>query len=185
MKEALTTAAAEETADGEWVSLAALVNRCGGMAEAEHMRGWALDGLRTGRLPYRYYTDEQQTFRHDLPPHFWSAAKIHWTWSLPVWGPLTAQGVHILLPKKDKAASEGKLATQPTPKLSNEDWIRTEVARREEADDIPATITDFARQLEGKMLEPDSNCRKPLNVRTIENRLRDWKLWPHKKGRKK
>jgi hypothetical protein len=69
------------------------------------------------------------------------------------------------------------------PRLSAKTLITAEVKRRTELGNVPATITLFSRELAEFMLSRkkagDRVC--PLMARTIENRLRDWKLFPIKK----
>jgi hypothetical protein len=65
----------------------------------------------------------------------------------------------------------------PVRKLPNKLWITGYVERRRTDGDLPKNITEFSRQIERNMCGAD-DCDRPLKVRTIENRLRDWKLWP-------
>jgi hypothetical protein len=57
-------------------------------------------------------------------------------------------------------------------------WLEAEVKRREAAGDVPKSISDFSRELASKMAGVPG--LSPLKARTIENRLRDWGLWPVK-----
>jgi hypothetical protein len=75
-------------------------------------------------------------------------------------------------------AAPAKLLTRlpPRPLLS------AEVKCRKELGNIPATITELSRELESFMLSRSkTNPRvRPMKARSIENRLRDWKLFPNK-----
>ena len=49
-----------------------------------------------------------------------------------------------------------------------------------EANEIPTKITDFARELESRMRKAAARDKslRPIKLRSIKNRLRDWGLWP-------
>jgi hypothetical protein len=97
---------------------------------------------------------------------------------------LESQGVQAWLtrlrpmPCAPKAAP-AKLLTRLPPRP----LLTAEVKRRKELGNIPAQITPFSRELESFMLscsKTDPRVR-PMKARSIENRLRDWKLFPIKK----
>lgn len=73
-------------------------------------------------------------------------------------------------------------ATKPAPvkRLSSKKWLTAEIKRMGAAGEIPPTITEFSRELRLRMLDASKTDDRvsPLKTRTIENRLRDWKLWP-------
>jgi hypothetical protein len=74
------------------------------------------------------------------------------------------------------------MATDSTENIaqSNKVWITAEVKRREAAGDIPNGITEFSEELQSALAKVAiTNKRlRVLKARTIENRLREWELWP-------
>jgi hypothetical protein len=58
-------------------------------------------------------------------------------------------------------------------------WIAAEIERMR-PDEIPATITELARELAHRMDKAAKINRavRPIKARSIENRLREWGLWP-------
>jgi hypothetical protein len=69
-------------------------------------------------------------------------------------------------------------ADHATP--SADAWIQIEVGRRKAKGDVPGKITEFSKEL-AEALANAAVTNKSLRVlkpRTIENRLRDWQLWP-------
>ena len=62
-----------------------------------------------------------------------------------------------------------------TKALSRANWLHDAVERRVAAGDAPRGITELSRQLAEEMKTSGLHAYK---ARTIENRLRDWELWP-------
>lgn len=58
---------------------------------------------------------------------------------------------------------------------SRANWLHDAVERRVAAGDAPRGITELSRQLAEEMKTSGLHAYK---ARTIENRLRDWELWP-------
>ena len=64
-------------------------------------------------------------------------------------------------------------------RLSSKVVLKREVNRMRAAGEIPATITELSRKLRQRLLDLSTTHNvKPLKRRSIENRLRDWELWP-------
>jgi hypothetical protein len=65
---------------------------------------------------------------------------------------------------------------------SNKRWIYNEVERRKTAGNIPQGITEFSKQLETALAKAAQTNKglRPIIARTIENELREWKIWPIK-----
>lgn len=59
-------------------------------------------------------------------------------------------------------------------------WIEQEVGRMKRADEIPSTITEFARELASRMKEAvrAGDLDKAVGWRYIKNMLPKWGLWP-------
>jgi hypothetical protein len=61
-------------------------------------------------------------------------------------------------------------------------WIAAEVKKMKAANEIPPDIriTNFARELEGRMRKAAAGDKslRPIQWRSIKNRLTDWGLWP-------
>jgi hypothetical protein len=76
-------------------------------------------------------------------------------------------------------------ATEAATKTPAKTWIKNEIEhlKAEEAKDkfrFPKTITEFARLLEGRMLEAAKIDKSinPLKWSSIRTRLTEWELWP-------
>jgi hypothetical protein len=93
---------------------------------------------------------------------------------------LESHGVQTWLTRVRSTLCPPKAApAKHLPRLSAKTLITAEVKRRRELGNIPPTITQFSRELEKSMLslsKADPRVR-PIKARSIENRLRDWKLW--------
>jgi hypothetical protein len=61
-------------------------------------------------------------------------------------------------------------------------WVAAEASRMKAANEIPPDIriTDFARELARRMDKAAASNRsiRPIKSRSVENKLRDWGLWP-------
>jgi hypothetical protein len=71
-------------------------------------------------------------------------------------------------------------AAKPTVDDSPKAWITDQFKRMEEAGELPAGITDCSRELYERMQnahKKNPNLRL-LALRSIENGLREWGLWP-------
>jgi hypothetical protein len=87
----------------------------------------------------------------------------------------------VLNAPKPSTAKPLPTTAAPGKRLPSKQWIMGEVERmRAAGEKIPSTITEFSCELRRRMLDAsktDDRVR-PLKTRTIENRLRDWELWP-------
>jgi hypothetical protein len=81
--------------------------------------------------------------------------------------------LQALRPQQQIQANDRGNSDRKSPK----EWIRAYVERRRAIGDIPNTITQFSREIASAMRD-DDDCERSLKCRSIENRLRDWDLWP-------
>jgi len=67
--------------------------------------------------------------------------------------------------------------------VSAKEWIVAAVERRRKAGNVPNRISDFARELHDEMARAveRGEVKSAYTSGTIENRLRDWQLWPVKR----
>jgi hypothetical protein len=72
-------------------------------------------------------------------------------------------------------ATKSKTPAEPEPTTA-QGWIAAEARRMKIADEIPATITGFARALEKRMTAARHN--RPVGWKYIKNNLPKWGLWP-------
>lgn len=119
------------------------------------------DGLRSGRLHYRYYLDEQRTLRRDdLPEAFWRGAHVQWEWSIAAYPPRTVQGVEVFLPNAG------------TNNSSDAAWLTAAIARLKGLPnpDRPKSKTEASRRLAAEMTKAlkAGECQKALRARSIE-----------------
>jgi hypothetical protein len=166
--------------DGEWVSLAELVNQCGGLEASENMQRWVTDALRNRRLPYRYCVGNSDVFcSGGLPDHFFHGAKIHWRWSVVTFGDtmLHHVGVRLRLAVIDAAGNGAKTKSPGRPNLINS--LIAEAQRRIETGEITPRrggLTAFAEDLaQWWEHERHRSNERSLSARGIANAIRD--LW--------
>jgi ABC-type branched-subunit amino acid transport system ATPase component len=81
------------------------------------------------------------------------------------WGP----SVHISVAKTDADRRWPTATTAPFEDLTPKKWITNEVIRRQKLGDIPANVTEFARQLHHQMKAAADHRIHVLKPRTIEN----------------
>jgi hypothetical protein len=158
---------------------------------------WLQEHLKTGRIRWRYWKIddpiESDPWMNDAPrsgePQFWCPfVEIGQPglrlWILSVnWQESSAHRDYtvsrIEVPREDVVALLPRALVPVSARGEpGKRWLEAEVKRREAAGDVPKSISDFSRELASKMAGVPGV--RPLKARTIENRLRDWELWPVK-----
>src|SRR5271167_1054445 len=130
--------AVHATFEGEWLSLAALVNFFG---HDDCKKRHLLDSLREKRCRYRYFLgdpngyfsgDPKNVRYDDLPEDFWKYARVYWIFSVAIFGSLIAQGVEVLVNSSIIEIGPAKLSGLNTgrPEPSGIDPFRTGASGR-------------------------------------------------------
>ena len=160
---------------------------------------WLQEHLKTGRIRWRCWKIdgpiESDPWMNDATrlgdPRFWCPSvevggmrlwilSVNWQESSAHRNGMGGYTVsRIEVPREDVVAllPRGLVPVSARGEPGNR-WIEAEVKRRAAAGDVPESITDFSRELASKMAGVPGV--RPLKPRTIENRLRDWRLWPIK-----